>query len=194
MGFITNLAVLATALAPTLVVAAPPSVPTIAKLTYSGPGCPQDSSLKWSGNLDQLTVRYSEFAARYPGDATSNCQIHITTTGGTAGWQFALKSTTLIGSASLDAGASLTVYTTEFFSENASNTITVSKSLENTEKKTISGDVRVFTDFNDKPLWSECTSGGGTGLFHVNTRGALIDAKSTFNANSQTWELKWRRC
>ena len=70
----------------------------------------------------------------------------------------------------------------------------MSKSLENTEKKTISGDVRVFTDFNDKPLWSECNSGGGTGLFHVNTRGALIDAKSTFNANSQTWELKWRRC
>lgn len=55
--------------------------------------------------------------------------------------------------------------------------------------------MRVFSDFNGKPIWSACnTSGGGTGLFHVNTRGALTDGKSTFNANSQTWELKWRRC
>ncbi|KAK0751787.1 hypothetical protein B0T18DRAFT_317207 [Schizothecium vesticola] len=194
MGFITNFAVLATALVPTLVLAAPPSIPTISKLTFSGPGCTQGSNLKWSGNLDELTVRYSEFAARNPGDGTSNCQIHIQTTGGTAGWQYALKSTELKGSASLDAGATLTVFTSVYFSEDASNTATVSSSLANTEKKTIGGDVRVFSDFSSKPIWSACNSDGGTGLFHVNTRGALTDAKSTFNANTQTWELKWRRC
>ncbi|KAK1826388.1 hypothetical protein QBC39DRAFT_364599 [Podospora conica] len=195
MGFITNLAVLATALAPALVLAAPPSVPTISKLSFSGPGCTQGSNLRWAGNLDELTVRYSEFAARNPGDSTSNCQVHIQTTGGTAGWQYAVKSTTLKGSASLDAGATLTVFTTLYFSEEASNSATVSSSLENTEKKTISGDVRVFSDFTNKTIWSACnTSGGGTGLFHLNTRGALTDAKSTFNANSQTWELQWRRC
>jgi hypothetical protein len=66
--------------------------------------------------------------------------------------------------------------------------------LDNTEKKTIGGDVRVFSDFSSKPIWSACNTGGGTGLFHVNTRGALTNAKSTFNAYSQTWELKWRRC
>lgn len=215
MGFITNLAVLATALVPSLVLAAPPSIPTISKLTFSGNGCTQGSNLKWSGNLDELTVRYSEFTARNPGDGSSNCQIHIQTTGGTAGWQYALKSTELKGSASLDPGATLTVFTSVYFSEDASNTVsafwartnvgsladmlspfqaTVSSSLENTEKKAIGGDVRVFSDFASKPIWSACNSGSGTGLFHINTRGALTDAKSSFNANSQTWELKWRRC
>lgn len=123
MGFITNFAVLATALVPSLVLAAPPSIPTISKLTFSGNGCTQGSNLKWSGNLDELTIRYSEFTARNPGDGTSNCQIHITTTGGTAGWQYALKSTELKGSASLDPGSTLTVFTTVYFSEEASNTV-----------------------------------------------------------------------
>jgi len=129
MGFITNFAVLATALVPTLVLAAPPSIPTISKLSFSGPGCTQGSNLKWSGNVDELTIRYSEFAARNPGDGTSNCQVHIQTAGGTEGWQYALKSTELKGSVSLDAGATLTVFTSVYFSENAGNTVsTISRS------------------------------------------------------------------
>jgi hypothetical protein len=123
MGFITNFAVLAAALVPTLVLAAPPSIPTISQLSFSGPGCTQGSNLKWSGNLDGLTVRYSEFVARNPGEGNSNCQIHIQTAGGTEGWQYAIKSTELKGSASLDAGATLTVFTSIFFSEDASNTV-----------------------------------------------------------------------
>ena len=193
MGLLSSLTVLATA---ALVAAQPPSLPTISGLKFSGSGCPQNSNLKWTGNLDELTLRYSEFSAKTPGDATANCQVHIQTTGGTAGWQYSLKSTTVKGSASLDPGATLTVFTTVFFSEDAATSPSISKSLENKEKNTISGDVRVFTDFSDKPVWSKCnTSGGGTGLFNVNTRGALTGGnKASFSAYSQNWELNWRRC
>ena len=140
MGFITNIAVLATALVPSLVLASPPSLPTINKISFSGNGCTQGSNPKWSGNLDELTVKYSEFTARYPGEATSNCQIHITTTGGTAGWQYAIASTELKGSASLEAGATLTAFTSVYFSADASNTVSTTSARRSSWQRDCSVD------------------------------------------------------
>jgi hypothetical protein len=45
-------------------------------------------------------------------------------------------------------------------------------------------------------VWSPCTgSDGYTGIMNINFRGALTgDGKAQFVADTEQWDLEWRRC
>jgi hypothetical protein len=123
MGPLARLTVLLAALAPSLVQsAAPEHIPQIKSITFSGSGCPSDP--RWSGGFDNLQISFGEFGARLPGDRSSLfCQVHIQGTGGSPGWQVALKETWVTGHLWLQPGTKLEYLTSSFFSQDATRTV-----------------------------------------------------------------------
>jgi hypothetical protein len=111
-------------LLPSLVLAAPPTPPRISKLTFSGSGCARDNSAKsTSGSLldDSASFTFADLK----GDDSDNCQVHITSQGGSQGWQVAVKEVTYSGDVSLKTGSSLEALTSVFWSENAASTVSL---------------------------------------------------------------------
>lgn len=135
MGNLTRLTAFLAAVVPSALVAAdgPADLPKISSITYSGNGCIKDP--KYSGNLNDPTFSYSNFAASYPGsNRTLNCEVHINLVGGSPGWQFALTNNLVKGHVVLPAGACLDYYTQVFFSQNAAKTVSFT-----TRTKTLQG-------------------------------------------------------
>ncbi|KAK4454545.1 hypothetical protein QBC34DRAFT_375054 [Podospora aff. communis PSN243] len=197
MGPLAKLTVLLAALAPSLVQSATPDrLPQIKSITFSGSGCPSDP--KWSGGFNDLQISFGEFGARIPGDrGTVNCQVHIQGTGGSPGWQVALKETWVTGHVWLQPGTKLEYLTTSFFSQDATKTNTQRGEKKNDGKGSINEDVVLYTDLSRGQVWSQCFGGDGyTGIFNVNFRGVLSGdgGRASFEAQKQQWRLDWRRC
>ncbi|KAL2180653.1 uncharacterized protein P884DRAFT_237538 [Thermothelomyces heterothallicus CBS 202.75] len=191
MGLLSNLVLLTAAVA----VAADPATPKISSISFSGNGCLNDP--KFSGNFDVPCLTFSNFAAALPGNnKTVNCQVHLQTQGATPGWQVALKSNVVKGHVVLSPGTTLTHYTTVFFSQDASNTDTFSNTIENKGTTTINKPVTLVGNADGGKVWSPCTgSDGSTGIMNVNFRGALAgDGEAYFEANTEEWDLEWRKC
>lgn len=107
---------------PALAYAAPPESPKITKLVFSGTGCPNDS-----GSVKSDTVTLGDSAgvsfSQLKGTDTDNCAVHISSSGGTPGWQVAVKEITYEGDVNLRGHSELDTYTQIFWSENAGNTV-----------------------------------------------------------------------
>lgn len=104
--------------------ASPAAGARISSLKYSGNGCLRDP--KYSGGVTDPTFTYSNFAASLPGtNQTLNCQVHIEITGVGAGWQVALNQNAVRSHVVLTPDTRLDYYTTVFFSDAASKTVSV---------------------------------------------------------------------
>lgn len=107
-----------------LALAAPPTPPTITRLVFSGSGCPNDSgSVKPDSTTlgDTAGVTFTELK----GDSTDNCAVHIQSAGASAGWQVALRQVDYVGDVNLKGNSELNTFTSVFWSENASNTVSL---------------------------------------------------------------------
>lgn len=110
---------------------APPTLPKITSLSFSGNGCPQngtgDKVVTASGDWNELNFVFHHFTAAIPGDGpasrTTNCQAHLTASGTTPGWQVSPSNITFKGFTVLQPGATLTIYITAYWSQSASQTV-----------------------------------------------------------------------
>jgi hypothetical protein len=110
------------ALAPALIAAAPGVAPRITSLRISGSGCPNDSgSVKSSTGVlgDSASFTFSQLSS----DNTNNCEIHIQSSGGSAGWQVGVQAVTYSGDLTLKPGTQLDTYTQIYWSDNAAETV-----------------------------------------------------------------------
>jgi len=107
---------------PALAFAAPPESPRITKIVFSGSGCPNDS-----GSVKADTATLGDGAgvsfSQLKGDDTDNCAVHIQSTGGSPGWQVAVREITYEGDVNLRGNSELDTFTQVFWSENAGNTV-----------------------------------------------------------------------
>jgi hypothetical protein len=113
---------LALALTPSLTLAAPDSVPRITSLKISGNGCPNNSGSVSSTNNqlgDTATFTFNQLR----GDDTSNCEIHIQSSGASAGWQVAVRDVAYTVDVALKPGSQLDTITQAFWSEKAADTV-----------------------------------------------------------------------
>ncbi|KAK0624870.1 hypothetical protein B0T17DRAFT_531332 [Bombardia bombarda] len=191
MGPLTHLTVLLAAVYPALVAA---QQPRIASISYSGNGCPRDP--KFSGDLNDPTLTFNNFAASYPGtNQTLNCEAHIQTTGG-SGWQLALKDNYVKSHVVLSPGTCLDFYTTVFYSASAAKTATAKGRLSNKAgASTIDQTVTLHNTVS--PVWSPCSdSSGSIGILNINFRGALTGdgSKAYFEALSENLDFEWKQC
>jgi len=195
MGPLSRLAVLITALSPSLVLSATPSkIPTISSITFSGSGCP--SNPRWTGTFDDLAIFYNNFDAALPGDSKNlNCQVHLQGTGGSPGWQVALKETWVSGTLRLQQGTKLEWVETAFFSQDAARTGSA-RGEQSYSGQRVDPDFYAYTDHSSAQVWSPCfDSSGYTGIFNVNFRAILSgDGQASFDAALHQWRLDWRRC
>lgn len=133
MGFLPRLALLVQTLYPALALAtdaaAPPTLPRITSVQYSGNGCPDDASRK--GDFNDPTFRFDSFAASFPGTGrTVNCEVHVQAAGATAGWQVALSQVNVDGRLVLDPGVGLVYFTQTYFSDDAADTVCEARKRE----------------------------------------------------------------
>lgn len=107
---------------PALSLAAPPEQPRITSIVFSGTGCPNDS-----GSVKADTATLGDGAgvsfSQLKGTDTDNCAVHIKSTGGTPGWQVAVREITYEGDVNLRGNSELDTFTQVFWSENAGNTV-----------------------------------------------------------------------
>lgn len=107
---------------PALALAAPPKVPEVYDLTFSGTGCPNDSGSVAIDDPylgDSATLSFSELS----GSGTGNCQVHLLSKGASAGWQVAISSIAYEGDVHLRGSSQINTYTTVYWSENAAATV-----------------------------------------------------------------------
>ncbi|KAI1336292.1 hypothetical protein F5Y15DRAFT_419083 [Xylariaceae sp. FL0016] len=187
---------------------APPSMPRVSSITYSGSGCPSSSpGVDKLGSWNDLAFRMNGFEAKVPGTATSteNCQVHLQASGCSAGWQVGIKDVYVRGHLALDPGATLDYYVTSFWSQDAANTATIQASLPNTGTTRLDADVTAHASVPDaEVVWSPCSrSDGYLGILNVNFRAALLTAdgnqygyfgKGGDSAPLESWGYVWRRC
>ena len=131
MGFLSQLTILLATASLSTAAATPvveqaeaeaAATPRITSITFSGNGCP--NNVQTSGSFNDPSFTYKDFKIVVPGTLqTLNCQAHVQASGASAGWQVALKNNWVKGRVSLDAGSSLTYYTTVFYSQDAANTV-----------------------------------------------------------------------
>ncbi|KAH6650399.1 hypothetical protein F5144DRAFT_43757 [Chaetomium tenue] len=193
MGILSNILLL-TAASAAMADTAAPATPKITSITFSGNGCAKDP--KFSGGFNDPTVTFSSFAASLPGTQTLNCQAHLQATGASPGWQVSLKTNVIKGRVLLTPGTSLTHYTTVFFSQDAARSDTISGTVSNNGDGTVNEGVTLVAKADASRVWSPCTgSDGYTGIMNINFRGALTgDGKAQFVADTEEWDLEWRRC
>ncbi|KAF2864754.1 hypothetical protein BDV95DRAFT_508581 [Massariosphaeria phaeospora] len=180
------------AVAPALALAAPEQAPRITAVKISGSGCPNDSnSVKSnSANLgDNASFSFSNLR----GDDTNNCQIHLQSTGGSQGWQVAVREVAYEGNVVLKAGSQLDAITQVFWSEKASDTSVITGHLT-CAGPDINNYVTIRQSTNDLS-WSKCTaSDGNPGILNVNFRPVVQGNAGTFDFKHANWKLEWRRC
>ncbi|KAH7115132.1 hypothetical protein B0J11DRAFT_572078 [Dendryphion nanum] len=166
----------------------PPDAPKITAWSSSGSGCPKDSATKFNVGPtlgDSATVSFTGFK----GDSSDNCQVHLTLSGGSPGWQVGLKEVTYRGDAYLKAGTSFRTITTSFWSQDAATTSSFESRL------TPSGEFKdsfTLQESAPSPAWSKC--GSGSGIFNVNHRPVITGNYGTYNIKSAQWRLEWRQC
>ncbi|KAF2106908.1 hypothetical protein BDV96DRAFT_590193 [Lophiotrema nucula] len=175
-----------------LVSAAPPASPRITSLKISGTGCPNDSgSVKSStGSLgDSASFSFTQLK----GDSTDNCEVHIQSTGGSSGWQVAVKEVVYAGNVNLKPGTQLDTFTQVYWSEKAGDTTTFTGHL------TCAGpEIKDYVTIRQSTTdltWSKCTgSDGNPGILNVNARPAISGDSGNYDFKTATWNLTWRQC
>ncbi|KAL1837202.1 hypothetical protein VTJ49DRAFT_4153 [Mycothermus thermophilus] len=196
MGLLSNLALLLAATSAVVAeTTATPNVPKISSITFSGSGCTRDP--KFSGTFSDPKLTFHDFSATLPGkNQTVHCQAHLQATGGSKGWQYAVKSNTIRGHVVLQPGTALTHYTTVYFSQKPADTESFKDTLSNSGNRTINRSVVLAGKSDGKKVWSPCIgSDGYTGMLNVNFRAVLTgDAKAYFEATSEEWDVEWRQC
>lgn len=127
------------AIAPTLIVGAPGVAPRITSIRISGSGCPNDSgSVKTSTGVlgDSASFTFSQLSS----DNTNNCEIHVQSAGGSAGWQVGVQAVTYSGDLTLQPGTQLDTFTQIFWSDKAAETVSQSRVLERLMGRTDAND------------------------------------------------------
>ncbi|PVI04592.1 hypothetical protein DM02DRAFT_691587 [Periconia macrospinosa] len=172
--------------------AAPPSAPRITSLRISGSGCPNDSNSVKSSS-DTLGNSASFTFGQLKGDDTSNCEIHIQASGGTEGWQVAVKEVAYAGDVQLSSGSQLDAITQAYWSEKASDTSVLRASVT-CAGPDIKDYVTVKSSTNDLK-WSKCTgSDGNPGILNVNFRPVVQGNSGKYDFKHASWGLVWRQC
>ncbi|KAI6401371.1 hypothetical protein MCOR20_008102 [Pyricularia oryzae] len=188
---LAGLAALATA-APTDTSEATPAIKSI---TFSGNGCPQSNSPRVTeSDGDGLSFTFGDFrASTYPATSrTANCQAHINTAGVGAGWQVAVSEVLVTGKGKIAAGDSLDHFTTVFFSQQASDTVSAQGTFRNSKSVDSSAPEEIRAA--PSTLWSSCTTRSDGDVLNVNFRVALLDqGASSFDVKSEKLVFKWRR-
>ncbi|KAH7065869.1 hypothetical protein BKA63DRAFT_454741 [Paraphoma chrysanthemicola] len=177
---------------PALGFAAPPESPRITKLVFSGSGCPNDSG---SVKADTPTLGDSAGISftQLKGTDTDNCAVHIQSTGGTPGWQAAIREITYEGDVNLKGNSGLDTYTQVFWSENAGNTGTLTGGLTCAGPE-IKDYVTVRSSTADLK-WSKCTGDSGNpGILNVNFRPVIQGDYGSYDFKHASWKLEWRKC
>ncbi|KAH7075990.1 hypothetical protein FB567DRAFT_583152 [Paraphoma chrysanthemicola] len=177
---------------PALGFAAPPESPRITKLVFSGSGCPNDSG---SVKADTATLGDSAGISftQLKGTDTDNCAVHIQSTGGTPGWQAAIREITYEGDVNLKGNSGLDTYTQVFWSENAGNTGTLTGGLTCAGPE-IKDYVTVRSSTADLK-WSKCIGDSGNpGILNVNFRPVIQGDYGSYDFKHASWKLEWRKC
>ncbi|TPX16463.1 uncharacterized protein E0L32_003757 [Thyridium curvatum] len=177
---------------------APASAPRITSVKYSGQGCPQGSdSVARTGDFGNLGFKFSKFAANSPGtSSTTACEVHVQASGGSSGWQVSLADIWVKGHAVLQPGACANYFTTAFWSDDPTDTVTVRGTLNNDDDKVLDVPVTIHNSVpTGKSSWSQCIGGDGNpGILNVNFRVALSDERNIFTVDAEDVKFRWRQC
>ncbi|OAA60257.1 hypothetical protein SPI_05381 [Niveomyces insectorum RCEF 264] len=159
-----------------------PSQISISSVGFSGSGCPQGSvSTSISPDRTVVTFGFDEFQTYIGpdydlGDRTKNCQLHLNLKY-PGGFQFAVLDSTYHGFAQLDRGVTGTFYSTYYFSQDASATVTTQTSIAGGGTW---ADGQVYTKNDKVPtasvIYAPC---GATGILNVNNRIVLASSNKT---------------
>jgi hypothetical protein len=68
---------------------------------------------------DSASFTFSQLSS----DDTNNCEIHVQSSGGSAGWQVGVQAVTYSGDLTLKPGTQLDTYTQIFWSDKAAETV-----------------------------------------------------------------------
>ncbi|KAF4920427.1 hypothetical protein CGCVW01_v006930 [Colletotrichum viniferum] len=102
--------------------AAAASAARIRSLTHSGPGCPQDARVTWSGDLSDLTITLPDFSESLAAGQMTSCQVHLLIDQGESGKSLVLQDVVVRGGLYLSPNSKVDFYTTAYWSETASDT------------------------------------------------------------------------
>lgn len=103
--------------------AAAASAARIRSLTHSGPGCPQDARVTWSGDLSDLTITLPDFSESLAAGQMTSCQVHLLVDQGESGKSLVLQDVVVRGGLYLSPNSKVDFYTTAYWSETASHTV-----------------------------------------------------------------------
>jgi len=166
---------------------APASLPGDIQFSTSGSGCASSSnSVSRSGSYGSSQVfTIKGFAT----NSTANCEIHLTSSGGSAGWQVSISEITLTGTASVNSGGHINLITQVFWSAGAGNTQTLESTV------TQSGSVSVTQNAAGSAVWSQCIGASGSqDILNADVRVAVTSGGGTFALSSESWQFSWRTC
>ncbi|KAL0929648.1 uncharacterized protein CTRU02_215291 [Colletotrichum truncatum] len=96
----------------------------VKSLAHSGPACPQDAKVTWSGSLDDLTITLPDFSESLAAGQITSCQVHVLLDQGEPGKALLLQDVVVRGGLYLSANAEVDFHTTAYWSETASDTVT----------------------------------------------------------------------
>ncbi|KAH9904967.1 hypothetical protein F4778DRAFT_53119 [Xylariomycetidae sp. FL2044] len=187
---------------------APFTPPVIESVSFSGNGCPQDSTPKVQSSAWEsfsFTIPSFLLSTTNVETRTANCQAHLNLGEGPPGWQVALRDVWSRGHVELAPGVSLTQYITVYYSQDAAKTATATLEVPSSPDSTVAKDITLHAVVPDASLvWSPCIGGdGAVGLVNVNFRMALTATDATaygYYGKSKTtsvierWGWVWRQC
>jgi hypothetical protein len=155
---------------------------------------------------DSASFTFSQLAS----DNTNNCEIHVQSTGGSAGWQVGVQAVTYSGDLTLKPGTQLDAYTQIFWSDKAAETVSQTsfpcvELLLTKRQSVLTGHITCagpeirdsFTlrQSTDAPKFSKCTGDDGNpGILNVNARPVISGNDGAYNIKSATWNFVWRKC
>lgn len=193
---------------PAMALAAPPEAPRITKLVFSGSGCPNDSgSVK--ADIPTLGDNAGISFSQLKGTSTDNCAVHIQSSGGSSGWQVAIREITYEGDVNLRGNSQLDTFTQVFWSENAGNTVSQSRTANyqvlTYNQGTLTGtlecagpEIREYLTVRSTAAdlkFSKCTGDDGNpGILNVNFRPVVQGDYGSYDFKHASWKLVWRTC
>jgi hypothetical protein len=122
MARFTSIVSLLAAAATTVSAQSPSQLPSVSGFQNSGNGCPSSGSVTHSGG-DYTFERFD--IKGFTSTSTANCEIHVNSGGASPGYQVALASATITGKATLGSGSELDLYVDYFWSQDASDTVSI---------------------------------------------------------------------
>ncbi|KAK1676624.1 hypothetical protein BDP55DRAFT_661621 [Colletotrichum godetiae] len=130
----------------------------IKSVTHSGPACPQSDRLTWSGGLDDLTITLPDFSETIAAGQTTSCQVHLLIDEGDPGKALLLQDVTVSGGLYLSSNTKVDFYTTAYWSETASDTVSRCTCLLGVRWRKVA-------DWSNKVAKSTSTASGSAAVF-----------------------------